>query len=652
MDILSHSQTCFNGKTSYSFKLSSLTNSSNPHENIFELLADKPYLPLCTPIIIHILKTKNLSEAEKLHYLTYYALFSIETKYAFIKQSGRALSNILECSEQWIFDIQKSLEQKNYLIITRSKDSQAHHNINQIIPTLPEDCFLDLLEKTENKSSQTPIPNHPEFKTKLGSSADRIRILENQKLFIAINFNLLQFIFSHEKLTSFDKLLWIYSYLKDYTVYRSNLNAQSDWPDKDLLLSVTRLAKLLNKNETSIRRSLHKLETFELITKKLLKVHNQDEYSNRKKQPLFRIKIHLPDLIKTELKNLDNRKSQSIRNNQKPKTPKLITPPKKVIHTKIPQTPPTNHLVGVHRAEPEVPHAISEASQASGLGLININHNQIPIIKNFSEEPYPSTLPEPNSPSDCEPDLNVFLEKAFRTFESSTLRTEFKRYHETPCFSLQLTKNILDSQLTPEKIGISKSELTLAAIWFYKQNTHTERDQLTSYFKTKLKTPLDPTSVEFQLVQEIQNPTQRFWLNEQTIYTFLPEIEVQEYEFKQCEQYYQKQNPKLPMTVDPEKLVTADTYHQIKTWVYRLKQEKSIRGNAKLYDPEELIAQIAYHVRTWVPQTICYDTDHFKIYVACKMLREGTWQVPHNLVKSREMELKMENAGYQWGYLD
>jgi hypothetical protein len=104
------------------------------------------------------------------------------------------------------------------------------------------------------------------------------------------------------------------------------------------------------------------------------------------------------------------------------------------------------------------------------------------------------------------------------------------------------------------------------------------------------------------------------------------------------------------MTVDPEKLVSIETYHQIKTWVYRLKQEKSIRGNAKLYDPEELIAQIAYHVRTWIPQKICYDTDHFKIYVACKMLREGTWQVPHNLVKSRKMELKMQKIGHQWGY--
>jgi DNA-binding MarR family transcriptional regulator len=319
---------------------------------------NKPYTPITTCVLQHILTTTHLCDFEKLFYTIADSLSLInysKGKKRSITLSAKQWAEKLDCSVAEIFAMQQSLEQKGYFEIYRSKSKDGKNKKNTITPTLPDSVF-NSLANTPNRFNigtySTDISLYSNFTSAayLPNLEDKIAYLDRTKMFIKLNYDLLLLITSSNYLTKYAKVLWLDFYSIGYRYYLKHRDCDNNTTNNkqyyaknteelhEILMytsdniktddyvnyvappnsySVTTTYKELQDkyscSKQAISKTLKELETKGFITRKRFFVKNDDEDSNLHDKSVWRITVTLPDMIQQHLQNevKDRAKSSS-----------------------------------------------------------------------------------------------------------------------------------------------------------------------------------------------------------------------------------------------------------------------------------------------------------------------------------------------------
>ena len=117
----------------------------------------KSYVPISGCVLNHIIITKDLSNLEKLYYLLVNSLSFIN--YQNNKQRSTSLASktwakLVKCSRSQVFLLQRSLEKKGYLLITKNRNIYEQNKRNLLTPTLPNTVFKTLYKTSDRARSQ------------------------------------------------------------------------------------------------------------------------------------------------------------------------------------------------------------------------------------------------------------------------------------------------------------------------------------------------------------------------------------------------------------------------------------------------------------------------------------------------------------------
>jgi hypothetical protein len=180
----------------------------------------KSYVPLTKKIVEHVLFVSSTTHLEKL-------FFIIVDLYSYINESleglreteksGREWANLLGCSEEWVFQMQKRLEAAGYFHIIREKDEDNQNEKNIIIPTLPDPVFAELANEPNRVGKEYLVfvkNNHEGCKRSY---------LDDSKMFIKFNLKMIKLLLADASLTSLQKLIWIHFFCRSHISYTDSL---------------------------------------------------------------------------------------------------------------------------------------------------------------------------------------------------------------------------------------------------------------------------------------------------------------------------------------------------------------------------------------------------------------------------------------------
>ena len=145
----------------------------------------KSYITIASTLLIHTIKTSNLTYLEKLYYFLadlYAKLNESMNSLRETEKSALQWANLLGCSEGYIFKMQKNLEDAGYFNIIREIDQDNQNEKNIIIPTLPEDVFQELDQEPNRKGAEHLVAKQEPHQGYKRSH------LDNSKMFISFNF--------------------------------------------------------------------------------------------------------------------------------------------------------------------------------------------------------------------------------------------------------------------------------------------------------------------------------------------------------------------------------------------------------------------------------------------------------------------------------
>jgi len=241
------------------------------------LIETRGYSAMASCVIMHIITNIELKESERL----YYVLADLYANYNRAKRSSRSATipgvswaQRLGLREEYVFVLQKSLEEKGYFSIQRNKcDNQ--NEINVISPTIPDDVYEILKQE----------PSKQNINTSTSKDCQR-SYLDDTKMFIKFNNKQIESIMSNKSLSPLQKIIWLFLYI------RSNLSYQKsgEWSAP---LTQNELVQIFKCNQSTASKALNKLEELGFIAKSQYKTH-ANNLSNRRKKSIWFIEALFP----------------------------------------------------------------------------------------------------------------------------------------------------------------------------------------------------------------------------------------------------------------------------------------------------------------------------------------------------------------------
>jgi hypothetical protein len=245
------------------------------------LIETRGYSAIASCVVEHIITNTELKESERLYYL----LTDLFANYNRSKHGAKARTATLPAAiwdkclnlrEEYVFVLQKSLEQKGYFHIHRQKyDNQ--NEINVITPTLPNDVFENMkLSPNRNNNRDT-------------ATSDRCQrsYLDDTKMFVRFNNKQIEFLIRDQNLTPLQKLMWVFLYLRSSFSYQSSGDRRSTLTQSELCL-------IFKCTQSTASKALNRLEEFGFITKNQYKTLDSSTESNRRKKSVWFIEALFP----------------------------------------------------------------------------------------------------------------------------------------------------------------------------------------------------------------------------------------------------------------------------------------------------------------------------------------------------------------------
>lgn len=266
--------------------------------DLASLITTKSYLPLAGCLLEHLLTDHSLSNLEKLFYLLVDGLAHINLQHRgqrSIALPAKKLATALACSKSTIFAIQKSLELKNYLLVSKDKNDTGQNKRNLLTPTLPDSVFLALAATKDRAGDYLPYDKATETKR---------AYLDRSKLFIPLNYQLLKILAAIVDLTHSQKLLWLNFYVIGYKTYLSSPQPQSAF---SFVASYAELTSRYNYKAPALSKMLNALEAKQFICRQRHCLRLESDLAARQDKSLWQITPCLPADYILELSKLKNR---------------------------------------------------------------------------------------------------------------------------------------------------------------------------------------------------------------------------------------------------------------------------------------------------------------------------------------------------------
>jgi len=257
-------------------------------------------------VLEHILGSSSLSSLEKLFYLLSTSLALINSqnnKQMSCSLASSSWAKMLDCSRSQIFLMQKSLEEKGYLLIKKDKNSDGQNKRNLLTPTLP-DAVFDILRNAQNRVGKGDEPYVNTSSTGF-TLESKLGYLSRTKLFIPLNYNILKIISSSIDLTPIYKVTWLDFYTKCYKNHIA-ANKKSDFA---FITSYKELMDNYGCSRNSLSKIMNFLENNGFITKNryFLKKDKNSSLEDRADKSIWQITLSLPNSYNLELENIKDR---------------------------------------------------------------------------------------------------------------------------------------------------------------------------------------------------------------------------------------------------------------------------------------------------------------------------------------------------------
>lgn len=253
------------------------TACSNAH--MLSLIDTKAYSALASSVIEYVLTNSNLKETERLYYL----VSDLHANYTRAKSGSRTSTlpgNIwakkLGISEEYVFVLQKSLEDKGFFEISRNKIGNQNE-INIIKPTIPASVFERLSvqeDRVHAKSNNDP-------------SKCRRSYLDDKQVFVRFNNKQIEALVQTKDLSPLQKILWVLLYMRSQFSYTAN----GEWVTT---ATQVELSNQLKCARSTICNALNKLEELGYIKRNLHRASREDIASNRKSKNVWFIEALFP----------------------------------------------------------------------------------------------------------------------------------------------------------------------------------------------------------------------------------------------------------------------------------------------------------------------------------------------------------------------
>lgn len=266
------------------------------------LFKNKSYIPITGCVLEHITTTPDLSNLEKLYHILINSLAFINNKTNSVGSKQRSCSlpskawaRLLNCSRSQIFALQRSLEQKGYLLITRDKNSYTQNKRNLLTPALPDSVFKSLCKAPDKLRSE-----HLAYDS---SYESKLEYLDRTKLFIPLNYDLLKIITSNEDLLPLQKVVWLDFYARCYKCHISSNKTFSF----SFITSYEELMERYGCSRASLSKAMNILEGNNFIAKARFFCKKDYALEDRQDKSLWQITLSMPVSYNLELINIKNR---------------------------------------------------------------------------------------------------------------------------------------------------------------------------------------------------------------------------------------------------------------------------------------------------------------------------------------------------------
>ena len=247
--------------------------------HMLALIDTKAYSALASGVVEHILTEDGLKETERLYYL----VADLHANYTRAKTGmrtstlpGNIWAKKLNISEEYIFVLQKSLEDKGYFEVSRNKIGNQNE-INIIKPTVPAAVFEVL--SVQEARIHARENNNP--------AKCRRSYLDDKHLFVKFNNKQIEALVHTKELSPLQKIIWLLLYMRSQCAYV----AHGTWVTP---VTQQELSAQLKCARSTISNALNKLEDLGYIKRNLHKASRENVASNRKSKNVWFIEALFP----------------------------------------------------------------------------------------------------------------------------------------------------------------------------------------------------------------------------------------------------------------------------------------------------------------------------------------------------------------------
>ena len=573
--------------------------------NLLSVIEYKRYVASASCVLEHIEFTSDLTPDEKKFWLVIDQLANIELNSPNrsgkrqIRRSIAALATMLGISKRTVLRFQKSLADKGYLVVEKGGiDKKNRKQRNLLIPVLPESVFIKL-------DMDNPNRHGVELLGPWESSEKKRAYLDNAKLFVRINFTMLQGVLSHSNLNSVSALLWVYFYIRSYISQQKN---------KDFIFyeTVPELAEKLPFSENAIRKAIKQLAGEQFISYEEFKRDSDDSY--RKEKRILIIAALLPNDLMAEIQSTPNRQSSktieiSANTSEQDSATDSTKQPKFSDHHQT-------HL-DHHKPTSMSPHSNKDlstnrfVSRHDGEGDVNGVEEGAEIATKSQDS---SIVIDEKTKEDVSTQAQTIIEDIL-DYQEKCKEAQMDEALVLQMYSQRLSANDKDV-LTTEAVKVyGKVEDMLEA-------REQEKTPSKQTFKEFLSSSLLP--YELFLYTEFLKESSKI-LNSTAAISTEPKSEQEPTKPINSHNFVQVLHAKNSATLG------SNAVKHVENYLKKLHENGDIQGEARQKSLERLIVEVTLFVATWQPEKSFKDSREkrlFQLTIVGNKLREGTWFTP------------------------
>lgn len=624
----------------------------------------KTYIPVTSCVVNYMLADSHMTDSEKIFYLLanlYAKLNKSFNSERSTEKSAKEWGQLLNRSEQHVFQMQKNLEQLGYFHIVRDKDEDNQNEKNIITPMLPKNVFNELIKKPNRIGSEHILFNDQE--------TSQLSYLDDTKMFIKFNLPMFKMVIADHDLSSLQKLIWIYFFYRSYISY----NNQNGDGTRHFITNYQEISSIFDCEECTVSVAINALAKLGFISKRQFRLQNTAKHSRRKKKSCWEICALIPE---TQMKELLQQKD---RQNLAPLTlddfrlyglsgmANTASSFQVQVHWQLIHQPSENKAatttgpaaIGVVNSSAKICNSSNSYTIEGDAYETMQYYNKYNILNTKNIVTEISNIDNIISASN---DSNVFIEQELITDEKDLAAGLLiaAKFDEDV---LELSKNI------PYPQAIKQVDLTISSQehWLVTRTAYSLLQKLNVAMKSQygiLLNRFDPLAIKLkeELFTTQEQALMELWVD----FSETP-MSAKNEEFLLRTSWLLKLlstksvdlKPKLanlgPANKPQESIViagfSADKTDKAKKFAQKLRAKALAKGYAANISITDLEKEFIYHAANWVPERLNCKTREQQIDAALsfawKAAEQGIWKCPYKLLNAQIVQREQDSVRWK-----